>query len=132
MKTLAEVAKVYKNTAINYIRNGASGWKKPPYDTGNLYRTVGSFNNESRMAFKQGAKSFLNLNYAPPGAKYGLYVEKGTRLMASRPFAEKAANSPEVKRAIKEYQDSEVEEVRTEINKRMTIIMKSSGFKKGR
>lgn len=132
MKTLAEVAKVYKQVATNYIRNGYSGWKKAPYDTGNLYRTVGSFNNEGRMVFKQKEKSFLNLNYAPPGAKYGLYVEKGTSLMASRPFAETAANSSEVKKAIREYQDSEVEQVRTEINKRMTIIMKSSGFKKGR
>ncbi len=130
MKTLADVAKVYKQVATNYIRNGYSGWKKPPYDTGNLYRTIGSFNNESRMAFVQKNRSFLNLNYSPPGAKYGIYVEKGTRKMPARPFAENAANSSLVKAAIKEYQDSKFVEVRTEINKRMTIIMRSSGFKK--
>lgn len=130
MKTLAEVAKVYRQVATNYIRNGYSGWKKAPYDTGNLYRTVASFNNESRMVFTQKGKSFLNLNYSPPGAKYGIYVEKGTRKMKSRPFAETAANSSEVKKAIGEYQNSEVEEVRKEINKRMTIIMKNSGFQK--
>jgi hypothetical protein len=130
MKTLSEVAKVYKSIAQSYIQNGYSGWKKPPYDTGNLYRSIGSFNNDQRMAFKQGNRSFLNLNYAPPEAKYGIYVEKGTRLMASRPFAETAANSSEVRAAIKQYQNSEVDEVRKEIDKRMTIIMKEAGFKK--
>jgi hypothetical protein len=128
MKTLAEVAKVYKTVAQTLIRGGYSGWKKPPYDTGNLYRTIGSFNNEGRMAFKQGKRSFLNLNYAPSGATYGQYVEKGTSKMEARPFAETAANSSEVRNAIREYQNSEVDEVRKEINKRMTIIMKDAGF----
>ena len=130
MKTLNEVAAVYIGVAQALIQKGYSGWKKAPYDTGNLYRTIGSFNTDSRMAFKQGNRSFLNLNYAPNGAKYGLYVEKGTRRMKSRPFAETAANSNEVRAAIKEYQDFEVDYVHKEINKRMTIIMKEAGFKK--
>lgn len=130
MKTLNEVAAVYRGVAQSLIQNGYSGWKKAPYDTGNLYRTIGSFNTDSRMAFKQGNRSFLNFNYAPSGASYGLYVEKGTRRMKSRPFAETAANSTEVRRAIKEYQDFEVDYVHKEINKRMTIIMKDAGFKK--
>lgn len=130
MKTLAEVATVYKTVAQTLIRSGYSGWKKAPYDTGNLYRTIGSFNNEQRMVFTQGKRSFLNFNYAPDGAKYGLYVEKGTSRMPSRPFAETAANSSEVREAIREYQNSEVDEVRKEINKRMTIIMKDAGFQK--
>lgn len=130
MKTLNEVAAVYRGVAQALIQKGYSGWKKAPYDTGNLYRTIGSFNTDSRMAFKQGNRSFLNLNYAPNGAKYGLYVEKGTRRMKSRPFAETAANSNEVRAAIKEYQDFEVDYVHKEINKRMTIIMKQAGFKK--
>jgi hypothetical protein len=50
--------------------------------------------------------------------------------MPSRPFAETAANSSEVREAIREYQNSEVDEVRNEINKRMTIIMKDAGFQK--
>lgn len=130
MKTLNDVAKVYRTIAQNYIKNGYSGWKKAPYDTGNLYDQIGSFNTDARMAFTQGTKSFLNLNYAPPGARYGLYVEKGTQRMKSRPFAEVAANSSEFKKSIRQYQDSEVLEVRTEINKRMTVIMGKSGFKK--
>lgn len=130
MKTLADVAKVYKTVAQTLIQNGYSGWKKAPYDTGNLYRTIGSFNNEQRMVYTQGKRSFLNLNYAPKGAEYGVYVEKGTSRMQSRPFAETAANSTELKNAIREYQNSEVDEVRKEIDKRMTVIMKDAGFKK--
>jgi len=124
MKTLADVAKDYVTITQKLIRGGYPGWKKPPYLTGNLYRTVGSFNTTQRMAFQQKGKSFLTLNYAPPGAKYGTYVEKGTRRMPSRPFAQIAANSTDLKRSISEYQDGKVEEVRTEVQKRMTVIFK--------
>jgi hypothetical protein len=130
MKTLSDVAKVYRTVAETLIRNGYSSWKKAPYDTGNLYRTIGSFNNDQRMVFRQGKRSFLNLNYAPKGAEYGLYVEKGTSRMKARPFAETAANSSEVRNAIRDYQNSEVDEIRKEIDKRMTIIMKDAGFVK--
>jgi len=124
MKTIEDVAEKYRQVAQSLIKNGYSGWKKAPYDTGNLYRTVGSFNTNSRMIFKQGSKSYLNFNYAPQGAKYGGYVEKGTTKMASRPFAETAANSTELKKEIREYQDSQVLEIRNEIYKRITVIMK--------
>jgi hypothetical protein len=124
MKTLADVAKDYVTIAQKLIRGGYPGWKKPPYLTGNLYRTVGSFNTTQRMAFQQKGKSFLTLNYAPPGASYGTYVEKGTRRMASRPFAMIASNSDDLKRSISEYQDGKVEEIRTEIQKRITVIFK--------
>lgn len=130
MKTLEDVAETYRQVAQSLIRGGYSGWKKAPYDTGNLYRTIGSFNTNSRMIFQQKGKSFINFNYAPPGAKYGGYVEKGTRKMASRPFAYTAANSNEVKSAIREYQDSQVLEVRNEIYKRVTIIFKPMGKNK--
>jgi hypothetical protein len=122
MKTLADVAKDYKNITQKLIRGGYPGWKKPPYLTGNLYRTVGSFNDDRRMIFTQKGKSFLTLNYAPPGAKYGTYVEKGTSRMPSRPFAMIAANSQDLKRSIFEYEDGKVQEVRDEVQKRMTVI----------
>ena len=124
MKTLADVAKDYKSIAQKLIRGGYPGWKKPPYLTGNLYRTVGSFNDDRRMIFTQKGKSFLTLNYAPPGARYGTYVEKGTSRMPARPFAMIAANSQDLKRSIFEYEGSKVEEVRAEVQKRMTVIFK--------
>ena len=125
MKTLADVAKDYVSITQKLIRGGYPGWKKAPYLTGNLYRTIGSFNTPQRVAFEQKGKSFLNLNYSPTGAKYGVYVEKGTRKMASRPFAEIAANSQDLKRSISEYQDGKVEEVRTEVKDRVAVIFKS-------
>jgi len=124
MKTLADVAKDYVTITQKLIRGGYPGWKKPPYLTGNLYRTVGSFNTTQRMVFQQKGKSFITLNYAPPGARYGTYVEKGTRKMPSRPFAQIAANSSDFKRSISEYQNSIVQEVRDEVVKRMTVIFK--------
>jgi hypothetical protein len=124
MKTLADVAKDYKSITQKLIRGGYPGWKKPPYLTGNLYRTVGSFNDDKRMIFTQKGKSFLTLNYAPPGAKYGTYVEKGTSRMPARPFAMIAANSQDLKRSIFEYEDGKVQEVRDEVQKRMTVIFK--------
>lgn len=124
MKTLQDVAKDYKAIAGKLIRGGYPGWKKAPYLTGNLYRTVSSFNTPQRMAFSQKGKSFITLNYSPPGAKYGTYVEKGTYRMPSRPFAAIAANSSDLKRSIAEYEGSKVEEVRAEVQKRMTVIFK--------
>jgi hypothetical protein len=122
MKTIADVAKDYKSITQKLIIGGYPGWKKPPYLTGNLYRTVGSFNNDQRMIFTQKGKSFLTLNYAPPGARYGTYVEKGTSRMPARPFAMIAANSQDLKRSIFEYEDGKVQEVRDEVQKRMTVI----------
>jgi hypothetical protein len=124
MKTLADVAKDYVTIAQKLIRGGYPGWKKPPYLTGNLYRTVGSFNTPQRMAFQQKGKSFLSLRYAPPGAKYGTYVEKGTSRMPARPYAMIAANSQDLKRSIAEYEGGKVEEIRAEVKERLTVIFK--------
>jgi hypothetical protein len=111
MKGLDQVADVYKSLAQLYIVNGKSGWKKPPYKTGNLYNRVGSFNNASNMVLVRNPRSTtklkipnqsfsIALQYAPDGAKYGKFVEEGTSKMDARPFAESAANDPLLKRSI--------------------------------
>jgi hypothetical protein len=108
---LTRVADTYKQLAQLYIVNGKSGWKKPPYKTGNLYNRVGSFNDASNMILVRSPRSTTKLKipnqsfsvalqYAPPGAEYGRYVEDGTSKMEARPFAESAANDPLLKRAI--------------------------------
>lgn len=113
---LTRVAEVYKSLAQLYIVNGKSGWKKPPYKTGNLYNKVGSFNNASNMILVRNPRSTTKLKipnqsfsvalqYAPPGAEYGKFIEEGYKhrsgtKVEARPFAESAANDPLLKRAI--------------------------------
>ena len=107
MKEFKQVAQIYKELAQLYIVNR----KKPAYKTGNLYNKVGSYNNPDRMVtirksrartkFKLETPSVnISLSFAPPGAKYGEYVHQGKSKMEARPFAEEAAKSPTVKRAI--------------------------------
>ena len=122
MKTLEEVAAKIKEVTLSYIKTGYTGWKKPPYLTGNLYRSVDSFNIPQRTVFSQKGKSFIQINYAPPNAKYGVYVEKGTYKMPARPFAYQASNSDEVRAAIKEYQDSVVEQISTNVKNRVITV----------
>jgi hypothetical protein len=108
---MIQVADVYKQLAQLYIVNGKSGWKKPPYKTGNLYNKIGSFNNASNMILVRNPRSTTKLKipnqtfsvalqYAPDGAFYGKFVEEGTSKMDARPFAESAANDPLLKRTI--------------------------------
>ena len=58
-------------------------------------------------------KYTLTLNFAPPGATYGYFAETGTGThsrIGPRPFAEMAANSPELASAINQFMEGKVEE----------------------
>ena len=135
MKTLAGVAKVIKEKAQSLIKDGYPGWKKarsspgpPPYVSGNLYQSIGSFNNDQRMIFTQKGKYFITLNYSPPGARYGEAVEEGkgnSSGVGPKPFAELAANSTEVKKAVAEFQQSKILDINTDVKKRVTTIFQS-------
>jgi hypothetical protein len=135
MKTLSDVAKVIKEKAQSLIKDGYPGWKKAkssprpaPYVSGNLYRSIGSFNNDQRMVFTQKGKSFITLNYAPPEARYGESVEEGkgnSSGVGPKPFAELSANSSEVKKAIAQFQQSEILAINTDVKKRVTTIFQS-------
>jgi hypothetical protein len=108
---LVRVADTYKQLAQLYIVNGKAGWKKPPYDTGNLYNRIGSFNKASNMILVRNPRSStklkipnpsfsIALQYAPDGAEYGEWIEEGSSKMDARPFAQSAANDPLLRRAI--------------------------------
>jgi HK97 gp10 family phage protein len=107
MKEFLQVAESFRTLAKTYIINRS----KPAYKTGNLMNTVYSYNTPNRMlkstSTKKGGKIkietpkvFITLNYAPPGAEYGKFVEEGTSKMKARPFAEEAAKDPLLKRQI--------------------------------
>jgi hypothetical protein len=115
MKELEEVAKTFTSLAQLYMVSGP--WK-PAYKTGNLYKTIGSYNTPSRMITSKQARSKtklkipepsfnVSLQYAPPGARYGVFVEKGndTGVGAGnpRPFAQKASQDPLLKKKIDAY-----------------------------
>ena len=108
-----EIAAAYVTLAQIYIKGGSPNWKKPPYKTGNLYRRIASYNTAAKMATMRPVKSqtkvelsnlTLSLNFAPPGAEYGKWVEwgNGTHVGAGnpRPFAQYAANDKRLKKAV--------------------------------
>lgn len=112
MKELEQVAKTYSQLAQLYLISG--NWK-PAFKTGNLYRTLGSYNTPDKMITLQAARSStklglpissfnVSLQFAPPGATYGKWVEwgNGTGVGAGnpRPFAEQASQDPLLKKTI--------------------------------
>jgi hypothetical protein len=109
-KSLKDVAKVYKDKALNAINPGVpykqykTGSSKA-YKTGNLFSNVASENRISNIfkKDKRTGKVIFTFNIAPRGAQYGKYVQNGTYKMKKRPFAEIAAESPEFKKALDDY-----------------------------
>jgi hypothetical protein len=129
MKTLNDVAKAYKQAALQAINPGVpyKGYKtgsSRAYRTGNLFNQVNSSNNINSMSkLGRDKKSFtISFDIAPNGAIYGQYVHNGTSKMRKRPFGEIAANSKLVKEAVDDYMNKVVEsELETEfemLNKR--------------
>lgn len=125
MKTLKDVAGLFKTLAQSYMINGP--WR-PAYKTGNLYRTVGDYNSASQMIKEEEGRYTLVLNYAPPGAEYGKFVEEGTRYMEARPFAQYAANDATLKSLIDEFiigkLEKEAEKVGAQIDVRFAAFKK--------
>jgi len=99
MKTFKDVAGLFKTLAQTYMVSGP--WR-PAYKTGNLYKRVGDFNTANQMLREEEGKYTLVLNYAPPGAEYGKFVEEGTRYMDARPFAQFASQDATLKSLIGE------------------------------
>jgi len=112
---LEEVAKTFSSLAQLYMVSGP--WK-PAYKTGDLYKNIGTYNQPSRMITSRQARSStklkipepsfnVSLQFAPPGATYGKWVEwgNGTGVGAGkpRPFAEKASQDPLLKKKIDAY-----------------------------
>lgn len=117
VKSLKDVAKVFKDKALTSINPGVpydayKTGKSKAYKTGNLFKNVASSNRIDTM-FKVDEtteKYTLNFNIAPTGATYGKFVHDGTRYMGKRPYAQLAAESPEVQAAINEYMNNKVNE----------------------
>ena len=111
MATLQDIAKQISSLAqLNLQRKPTRA-----IDTGNLLRTVASFNTPQRMVSEVKTKdtySFeIELDYAPPGAEYGKYVNDGTYKMDARPFATNAMNDPTVLAMLDDYYSEVVDKL---------------------
>lgn len=107
MPSLQDIAKQITSLAqLNLTRGSTKAYK-----TGNLFKKIGSYNTPSRM-IKQNKLSFeIDLDYAPPGAEYGQYVNNGTSRMKARPFADEAMEDPTVISMMNQYYEDLVDTV---------------------
>jgi hypothetical protein len=111
MPTLQDIAKQISSLAqLNLQRQPTRA-----IDTGNLLRKVKAANIPSKMVKELNTKdkfSFeIELDYAPPGAEYGQFVNDGTSKMAARPFADNALEDPTVNSMLDQYYDELVDKM---------------------
>ena len=103
MKSLKDVAKVYKDQALTAINPGVPYAKyktgsSKAYKTGKMYKEIASRNRIQTMFQKdKKGKITFTFNFVQPD--YAKYVQYGTKYMKARPFAKLAAESPEFLKA---------------------------------
>ena len=131
MKSLKDVAKIYKDNALRAINPGVP-YKKyktgssKAFKTGKLYKEVASRNRIQTMVTedKRGNITF-RLNFQLPD--YAKYVHFGTKNMKARPFAQIAALSPEFIKAKDEAMNTKSAEVLDDIFSDLDKIWKAGG-----
>ena len=111
MPSLQDIAKQISSLAqLNLQRQPTRAIK-----TGNLLRKVKSANTPNKMVKEIKTKdsySFeIELDYAPKGAEYGVFVNDGTSKMAARPFADNALNDPTVEAMLNQYYEEMVDKM---------------------
>lgn len=129
MKTLKDIAGLYKTLVQKNLTSGPT----KAYKTGNLYNRISSYNKaENMVSLLKGNKSkiyTITINIAPDGAIYGKFVHDGTSKMLARPFAEVAAQDPQMKKAVNELVKTEVNLTLDIFNKEMDTRFRDAGFK---
>ena len=120
MKELRDVAKVYKDKALQAINPGVP-YKKyktgssKAYKTGKMYKSIASSNRIQTMFQKNKKTGKISFNFTFSAPDYAKYVQYGTRnkdgsvRMGARPFAQIAAESPEFVKAKNELLGKEAE-----------------------
>jgi hypothetical protein len=111
MPSLQDIAKQISSLAqLNLQRQPTRAIK-----TGNLLRKVKAANTPNKMVKEIKTKdsySFeIELDYAPKGAEYGVFVNDGTSKMAARPFADNALNDPTVESMLNQYYEDMVDKM---------------------
>ena len=132
MKTLKDVAKVYKDQALTAINPGVpyNKYKKTgsskAYKTGKMYKDVASRNRIQTM-FQKDKKGKITFTFNFSAPDYAKYVHDGTRYMEARPFAQIAAQSPEFIKAKDELVGEEAKLVLDSIFEELGTMWESGG-----
>ena len=131
MKTLKDVAKIYKENVLKAINPGVPYGKyktgsSKAFKYGKLYKEVASRNRIQTMVTedKRGNITF-RLNFQLPD--YAKYVHYGTKNMKARPFGQIAAQSPEFIKAKDEAMNTKSAEVLDDIFADLDKIWKAGG-----
>ena len=131
MKTLKDVAKIYKDKALTAINPGVpynkykTGSSKA-YKTGKMYKDVATRTRIQTMFQKdKKGKITFTFNFSQPD--YAKYVHDGTRYMKARPFAKLAAQSPEFIKAKDELVGEEAKLVLDSIFEELGTMWESGG-----
>ena len=129
MKTLKDIAGLYKTLVQTKLTSGPTR----AYKTGNLYNRISSYNKSENMVVEEkngkSKKYIITINIAPDGAVYGKYVHDGTYKMMARPFAELAAQDPQMKKAVDELVNTDIDVMLSAVNKEMKEKFRKAGFK---
>ena len=91
-----------------------------PVAFGSMNTLLFSLNDVTKLGIN------FNIDYAPPGAKYGKFVEEGHKTrkkpggrgksyVKPNPFAQKAVNDSSVKKMIKDYTKELAKEIKNQI-----------------
>ena len=132
MKSLKDVAKVYKDQALTAINPGVpyNKYKKTgsskAYKTGKMYKDVASRNRIQTM-FQKDKKGKITFTFNFSAPDYAKYVHDGTRYMEAIPFAQIAAQSPEFIKAKDELVGEEAKLVLDSIFEELGTMWESGG-----
>ena len=131
MKTLKDVAKIYKDKALQAINPGVpyKGYKtgsSKAYKSGKLFKEVAGRNRIQTMVTEDSRGNItFRLNFQLPD--YAKYVHFGTKKMKGRPFAQIAALSPEFIKAKDEAMNTKSAELLDDIFSDLDKIWKAGG-----
>ena len=132
MKTLKDVAKIYKDKALTAINPGVpynkykTGSSKA-YKTGKMYKDVASRNRIQTMFQKDKNTGEITFTFNFSQPDYAKYVHDGTRYMKARPFAQIAALSPEFIKAKDELVGEEAKLVLDSIFEELGTMWENGG-----
>jgi hypothetical protein len=131
MKTLKDVAKIYKDNALKAINPGVPYRKyktgsSKAFKTGKLYKEVASRNRIQTMV-TEDKRGDITFRLSFPLPDYAKYVQYGTKNMKARPFAQIAALSPEFIKAKDEAMNTKSAELLDDVFANLDKMWKAGG-----